>query len=104
MQQKNIADQQALSRLATECARAEHCSGEILEKMHRWGLSEETQAHIMAYLTDHKYIDDERFTHSFVSDKIKYNKWGRRKMLLDLALAKSKSRVTLRPQVFFLFL
>ena len=80
MQQKNIADQQALSRLATECARAEHCSGEILEKMHRWGLSEETQAHIMAYLTDHKYIDDERFTHSFVSDKIKYNKWGRRKI------------------------
>lgn len=80
MQQKEITEQQALSRLAAECSKAEHCSGEMLEKMYRWGLSEEAQARIMAYLTDHQYIDNERFTHSFVSDKIKYNKWGRRKI------------------------
>jgi regulatory protein len=80
MQQKEMTEQQALSRLAAECSKAEHCSGEMLEKMYRWGLSEEAQARIMAYLTDHQYIDDERFTHSFVSDKIKYNKWGRRKI------------------------
>jgi len=34
----------------------------------------------MEYLTQHKYIDDERFTRAFVNDKIKYNKWGRRKI------------------------
>ena len=27
-----------------------------------------------------RYVDDERFAHAFVKDKIRYNKWGRRKV------------------------
>ena len=34
-------------------------------------------AAMMPNLTEHQYIDDERFTRAFVMDKIRYNKWGR---------------------------
>lgn len=73
-------EEQALSTLTTLCSRSEHCSGEMLEKMRRWNLTEEAQARVMEYLTTNRYVDDERFTRAFVKDKLLYNKWGRRKI------------------------
>ena len=78
--QKEITEQQALNKLMTLCARSEHSSGEMLQKMRLWGLSDEAQARIMERLTKEKFVDDERYTRAFVNDKIKYNQWGRRKI------------------------
>lgn len=75
-----MTEQQALSRLTTLCSRAEHCSGDMLKKMREWKLTDEEQARIMERLTRQKYVDDERFCRAFVSDKVKYDKWGRRKI------------------------
>jgi regulatory protein len=77
---KQITEQQALSRLMALCARSEHSSGEMLQKMRLWGLDEEAQARVMERLTADRYVDDERFTRAFVNDKIRYNQWGRRKI------------------------
>ncbi|MDD7317310.1 MAG: regulatory protein RecX [Prevotella sp.] len=79
-QPKEISEEEALARLTKLCAGAEHCSGEMLEKMSRWGIDGETQARIMEYLTEHKYIDDERYSRAFVNDKVEYCRWGRRKI------------------------
>ena len=75
-----ITAEQALQRLTAACARAEHCSGEMREKMYHWGLDESTQDQVIDYLTTHRYIDDERFTRLFVRDKMQFNKWGRKKI------------------------
>ena len=64
MKQKTEAD--AYLTLAALCAQAEHCQHEMLEKMRRWELPEEEQARVMA--------------RAFVKDKVRYNKWGRRKV------------------------
>ena len=77
---KEMTEQQALLKLSALCAHAEHCSYEMTEKMHRWGLPDEVQARIMARLTQERYIDDERYSRLFVREKIKFNKWGRRKV------------------------
>lgn len=77
---KQKTEQEALITLTTLCASGEHCSQEMLDKMTRWQLSEEEQARVMEYLVKNNYIDEERFTHAFVMDKIRYNKWGRRKI------------------------
>ena len=77
---KQITEQQVLSRLMALCARSEHSSGEMLQKMRLWGLDEEAQARVMERLTADRYVDDERFTRAFVNDKIRYNQWGRRKI------------------------
>ena len=77
---KEITEQEAYLRLTALCAQAEHCQFEMTEKMHRWELSEEAQARIMERLVGERYVDDERFARAFVMDKIRYNKWGRRKV------------------------
>ena len=77
---KEMTAQQAYTKLAALCARSEHCQHDMLEKMRQWGVGEEEQAEVMARLVEGRYVDDERFARAFVSDKVRYNKWGRRKV------------------------
>jgi regulatory protein len=78
MKQKTEND--AYLTLAALCAQAEHCQHEMLEKMRRWELPEEEQARVMQRLVSERYVDDERYARAFVKDKVRYNKWGRRKV------------------------
>lgn len=78
MRQKT--EQEAYLTLSALCAQAEHCQWEMTEKMRRWELTEEAQARVMQRLVSERYVDDERYTRAFVKDKVRYNKWGRRKV------------------------
>ena len=60
---KQKTEQDAYLTLAALCAQSEHCQWEMTEKMRRWELD-----------------DDERYARAFVKDKVRYNKWGRRKV------------------------
>ena len=75
-----MTGQQAYQKLAALCARSEHCQQEMLDKMRQWGVDEEEQAEVMARLVEERYVDDERLTRAFVNDKVRYAKWGRRKI------------------------
>lgn len=77
---KEVTEQGAYLQLAQLCARSEHCQHELTEKMRRWDMSDEAQARVMARLVGEHYVDDERYARAFVRDKIRYNKWGRRKV------------------------
>ena len=77
---KEVTEQGAYLQLAQLCARCEHCQHEMLEKMRRWGMTDEAQARVMQRLVSERYVDDERYARAFVRDKIRYNKWGRRKV------------------------
>ena len=70
---KEMTEQEAYLQLAALCAQAEHCQQEMRDKMRRWELDETVQNRII-------YVDDERYARAFVKDKIRYNKWGRRKV------------------------
>ena len=73
-------EQEAYLTLAALCARSEHCQWEMLEKMRRWELDDAALARVMARLVKERYVDDERYARAFVKDKVRYNKWGRRKV------------------------
>ena len=77
---KEMTEQEAYLQLAALCAQAEHCQQEMRDKMRRWELDETVQNRIIARLVKERYIDDERYTRAFVKDKIRYNKWGCRKV------------------------
>ncbi|SNU03919.1 regulatory protein [Prevotellaceae bacterium MN60] len=77
---KQKSEQDAYLTLAALCAQAEHCQYEMLEKMRRWELDDEAQARVMQRLVSERYVDDERYARAFVKDKVRYNKWGRRKV------------------------
>ena len=72
---KDMTEQEAYLQLAALCAQAE-----LRDKMRRWELDESVQNRIIDRLIKERYVDDERYARAFVKDKIRYNKWGRRKV------------------------
>lgn len=77
---KETTEQEAYLQLAALCAQAEHCQQKMRDKMKRWEMAPEVQERVIARLIKERYIDDERYARAFVKDKIRYNKWGRRKV------------------------
>ena len=77
---RDMTEQEAYLQLAALCAQAEHCQQEMRDKMRRWELDETVQNRIIDRLIKERYVDDERYARAFVKDKIRYNKWGRRKV------------------------
>ena len=77
---KPITEQEALQKLSALCARAEHSSDEMLEKMRRWQLADDARERVLDRLIDEKFVDDERFARLFVREKIRFDRWGRRKI------------------------
>ncbi len=83
-----MTEQQVLQKLTALCSSAEYCSHDMIEKMRRWEVDEEVQARIMDHLLRERYIDEERYCRYFVKDKLRFNKWGRRK--IEMALAQKR--------------
>ena len=77
---KEMTEQEAYLQLAALCAQAEHCQQEMRDKMKRWELDETVQKRVVERLIKERFVDDERYARAFVKDKIRYNKWGRRKV------------------------
>ena len=77
---KEMTEQEAYLQLAALCAQAEHCQQEMRDKMRRWDIDEMAQNRVVGRLVKERFVDDERYARAFVKDKIRYNKWGRRKV------------------------
>lgn len=77
---KPMTEKEALVRLSTQCVKSEHCRGEMMQKLRRMNLTDEQRQHVLNQLVEEKFVDDKRFARAFVSDKVKYNGWGRRKI------------------------
>lgn len=88
-----ITETEALNRLMTYCAAAEHCKSEISEKLQRWGIAYAAIDRIIAQLEQEKYIDEERYCRAFVNDKYRFEKWGKVKIAQALQLKKIPSVV-----------
>lgn len=72
--------QEIYLRMASLCSRSEQCSQDIHKKITAAGLSDEQADEITEKLKSEKFIDDERFINSYVSDKFRFNKWGKVKI------------------------
>ena len=61
--------------------------------MVRWEIDERTQARVIAFLLDERYIDEERYCRAFINDKIRYNRWGKKKVAQALYMKGISSSV-----------
>ena len=93
---KEMTAQEAYLQLAALCAQAEHCEQEMRDKMKRWEIDESVQNQVIGRLTKERYIDNERYARAFVKDKIRYNKWGRRKVQQALWLKRIDEEIQQR--------
>ncbi len=77
---KEVSEQEALLKLSAMCSQAEHSSGEMREKMRRWAMPQDAADRVMDRLIAERFVDDERYARFFVRDKIRFDRWGRRKI------------------------
>lgn len=69
-----------LSRMRGWCARQERCSSDVLQRFQRDGASKDDAEEMLLQLTTEGFVDDLRFTESFVSGHFRIKQWGRMKI------------------------
>lgn len=84
IQRRSVTPESAYMRLEVLCNRAEHSTGELRERMRRWGLTPDDADRVIARLAGRRLVDDARFARMFVREKIEYCGWGRRKIAMAL--------------------
>ena len=75
-----------LNYLANYCSQAERCLFDVRKKLQTANLSDNAEKRIIDRLLREKFIDEKRFSRSFVYDKFFFNQWGRVKITYELRL------------------
>jgi regulatory protein len=78
--EKQLSKKEALSLITRYCSREERCIADTTSKLKKYNLPQIVIDEILEFLTKEKYIDDFRYAKAFVSDKFRFNKWGRIKI------------------------
>lgn len=81
---KQLTPGEALNKAAAYCTLCERCISEVNTKLTAWGVPHCEQEEIIARLIDEKFIDEARYCHAFVNDKVRFNRWGRIKITAAL--------------------
>jgi len=79
-----VTAEQAFERMARLCSQKECCTLDVRRKLRRMQIPEETVACIITRLKKERYIDEARYTRSYIHDKLSFNKWGKKKIVLSL--------------------
>ena len=66
------------------CARSEHCLADVKRKLYEWQAPAEFFDFIEQNLYANGFLNDARFCHAYVHDKVEYQSWGRLKIQAGL--------------------
>jgi regulatory protein len=80
MTEKDENKKYALERMRMLCSKSEKCEHDIRQKLENYPLDESDREWIIDQLINDKFLDNERYTGSFVRDKFHFNKWGKLKI------------------------
>lgn len=84
MPKKPITKEGAIARLESLCSRSEQCEYDLDRKMINWGLNSTQRKEILVHLKENKYLDNARFSRSYVNDKARFSSWGPYRIRLEL--------------------
>lgn len=76
--------QKALDKLRQLCSRQEKCKADAYQKLRQWGIEPHQQEAIVERLEEEQFINETRYSAFFVKDKIRFNKWGKKKVEMVL--------------------
>lgn len=80
MANRELSKLEALDKVQTYCARAEHCAADVRRKLFEWQIPADYADFIEQNLYENDFLNDARFCHAYVHDKVAYQSWGRRKI------------------------
>ncbi|NMB50091.1 MAG: RecX family transcriptional regulator [Bacteroidales bacterium] len=98
---RQITEEKAFALMATLCAKREYCTLDIQKKLSRYLLDDNVIDKIIDRLKAGKYIDEARYCHSFINDKLRFNKWGHKK--IEFALKQKQIPLELISDAFLKF-
>ena len=84
-QPRILTAEQAYLRATADCARAECCRHDLMQRMLRGGLSREDIESVLDRLEDEGYVCSQRYAQAYAHDKLRYERWGRQKIRQGLA-------------------
>ncbi|HEX5112803.1 MAG TPA: RecX family transcriptional regulator, partial [Saprospiraceae bacterium] len=60
------------------CAKAEHCTQDVVSKLNAWKVDESEVESILEQLRNENFINDARYAKAYVNDKWKLDRWGKK--------------------------
>lgn len=81
---KSYTVEEATKKLEHYCAYQERCHQEVRQKLKMMNMIPEVIDLIIVHLLEHNYLNETRFSQTFVSGKFRIKKWGRRRLILEL--------------------
>lgn len=80
MKKKHKTPEEAQIALTQLCSIQENCTFDAKQKLNQWRVPVADAENIIENLTDHNFINNQRYCIAFANDKIFLNKWGKHKV------------------------
>ncbi len=84
MENRELSKREWLDKAEAYCAKAEHCAADVRRKLYEWGAPTEIFGFIEENLYANDFLNDARFCHAYVHDKVTFQSWGRLKIQAGL--------------------
>lgn len=84
MEKKSFTFEEIRQKLVNYCVYQDRCHAEVEQKMREFLLINEAKEEIILYLLKENYLNEERFTRSYIRGKFYIKHWGKNKIKMNL--------------------
>ncbi|MCL8535283.1 RecX family transcriptional regulator [Chryseobacterium gallinarum] len=84
MEKKSFTFDEIKQKLVNYCVYQDRCHAEVEQKMKEFLLIDEAKEEILLYLMKENYLNEERFTRSYIRGKFYIKHWGKAKIKMHL--------------------
>ncbi|KFF75363.1 recombinase RecX [Chryseobacterium sp. P1-3] len=84
MEKKSFTFDEIKQKLVNYCVYQDRCHAEVEQKMKEFLLIDEAKEEILLYLMKENYLNEERFTRSYIRGKFYIKHWGKTKIKMHL--------------------
>lgn len=86
MEKKSYTFEEIKQKLVNYCVYQDRCHAEVEQKMRDYLLIPEAKDEIFLYLIKENYLNEERFTRSYIRGKFYIKHWGKNKIKMNLKM------------------
>ncbi|MGE4515111.1 MAG: regulatory protein RecX [Chryseobacterium sp.] len=84
MEKKSFTFDEIKQKLVNYCVYQDRCHYEVEQKMKEFLLIDEAKDEIILYLLKENFLNEERFTRSYIRGKFYIKRWGKTKIKINL--------------------
>ncbi|MDR3026300.1 regulatory protein RecX [Chryseobacterium sp.] len=84
MEKKSYTFEEIKQKLVNYCVYQDRCHAEVEQKMREFLLIDEAKEEIILFLLKENYLNEERFTRSYIRGKFYIKHWGKNKIKMNL--------------------